>query len=254
VSTIRVAKRDRFTSIDRRAINDERLSFRARGVLTWLLDKPDDWSATRETIASGSPEGVHAIRGALKELADLGYLVRTKIRLPNGRTVTETLIHEVPPEAENQPLVLSPEADYQPAVNQPVVHRPAVNRPAIDRRLIPKTDTEPAAAPAKSPQGSSFDASGRLARAEWDRRQVKPVCGFPALRTRIQEALDAGHSPDAVARVLPGMSVFSRNAFDFALRDPKTASPRTTEPEHVSNYDLLPPEQRAALDQMFGEA
>lgn len=66
------------------------------------------------------------------------------------------------------------------------------------------------------------DVAERLARAEWERRKTKPVCGFPALRLRIQEALDAGHTPDAVARAMPSMPVFSRNAFDFALSRSRT--------------------------------
>lgn len=206
MTTFRVEKRDRFTTIDRRAVNDERLSFRARGILTWLLDKPNDWTATRETIAAASPEGLHVVRGALKELADLGYLVRTKKRLENGRMVTETVVHEVPPEA-----------DYRPAVD-----RPAVDQPPKDRRLRQKTETETSSAtPPKVPTEAD-----RLARAEWERRNPKPVVPFPAFRMRIQEALDAGHSPQRLAQVLPTMTVFSRNAFDFALggkQRPRTA-------------------------------
>lgn len=62
----------------------------------------------------------------------------------------------------------------------------------------------------------SEDAT-RLARSEWNRRSEKPICGFVALRLRIQEAIDAGYSPDAISTALPSMPVFSRNAFDLAL-------------------------------------
>ncbi|RIK03508.1 MAG: replication protein, partial [Acidobacteria bacterium] len=34
---------DNFTILSNAAINDGRLSFRARGVLMWLLSKPADW-------------------------------------------------------------------------------------------------------------------------------------------------------------------------------------------------------------------
>lgn len=56
-----------------------------------------------------------------------------------------------------------------------------------------------------------------LAAAEWERRTVKPVIGYPAFRARIDDALQAGHTAEAVARVLPTMTNFSRNAFDFVL-------------------------------------
>jgi hypothetical protein len=40
------AGRRRFTRIDNTAIEDPRLSFRALGVLTYVLSKPDDWART----------------------------------------------------------------------------------------------------------------------------------------------------------------------------------------------------------------
>lgn len=239
MSTFRVVKRDRYTSIARGTINDDRLSFRARGVLVWLLDKPDDWSATRESIAAASTDGVTAVRSALRELASFGYLVRTKVRLPDGRMVTETMIHEVPPEAGNRPAG----------------NRPAVVQPAIDQELKPNTETETASvagATDKVARRNYSEAADQLARAEWERRTEKPVCGFPALRARISEALDAGHSVRAVARVLPTMPAFSRNAFDFALRGkatPRTADRAMTEDPHYWDDPTPAPE----TDQSYWE-
>jgi len=60
--------------------------------------------------------------------------------------------------------------------------------------------------------------------ARWEQSKVKPVCGFVALRLRVSEALEAGYSPEAVRKVLPRMTVFSRNAFDFALGGQPAAS------------------------------
>jgi len=74
VTTIRVAQRKRFTSIDRDTVNDPTLSFRARGVLLWLLDKPDDWKANADQIAKAGREGRDAVRAALKELQDHRYI------------------------------------------------------------------------------------------------------------------------------------------------------------------------------------
>src|SRR5690606_9938200 len=52
VTTIRVHKKDRYTAVAREPINDTRLSFRARGILVWLLDKPNDWRCDSTQIAS----------------------------------------------------------------------------------------------------------------------------------------------------------------------------------------------------------
>ncbi len=68
MTTIRVDRRDRFTTIDRDLINDYSLSFRARGILVWLLDKPDGWTVRSDFISRAGNEGRDAVRTALGEL------------------------------------------------------------------------------------------------------------------------------------------------------------------------------------------
>jgi hypothetical protein len=95
MTTIRIAKRQRFTTVDRRPVNDARLSFRARGLLFWMLDKPDDATFSAEEIAAEAREGRDAIRTALRELEEAGYLRRRRWRTPAGTWATEHTLHEV---------------------------------------------------------------------------------------------------------------------------------------------------------------
>lgn len=88
---------DNFTIISNAVLNDDRLSFRARGVLMWLLSKPADWRTRSEAIADQSPtEGRDAIRTAMRELETLGYLVRVKAQDGRGRWSTLQTIYEEP--------------------------------------------------------------------------------------------------------------------------------------------------------------
>lgn len=105
MTTIRLAarERDRFTVIDRRAVNDDSLSFRARGILVWLLDKPDGWRVDSEQIADAAKEGRDAVRTALNELATAGYITRRKYQNERGHWVTETWVHERPVPADVEP-------------------------------------------------------------------------------------------------------------------------------------------------------
>jgi hypothetical protein len=96
VTTVRIARRAKYLTMDRRAVNDSRLSFRARGVLAWLLDKPDGWRAAADQIANGAPEGRDAIRTVLRELEECGYLVRRKHRSSTGTWATEHVLFEHP--------------------------------------------------------------------------------------------------------------------------------------------------------------
>jgi len=88
---------DNFTILSNAVLNDARLSFRARGVLMWLLSKPADWRTRSESIAAQSPtEGRDAIRTAMRELERLGYLVREKVQDERGRWHTIQTIYEEP--------------------------------------------------------------------------------------------------------------------------------------------------------------
>lgn len=78
---IRIQKRENpYVQIDRAAIEDNRLSWKARGILTYLLSKPDDWSIHIFDIVNHGPDGREAITTAMRELEKFGYarLVTTR--------------------------------------------------------------------------------------------------------------------------------------------------------------------------------
>lgn len=87
----------KFTRVDQKLTNDERLSYLAIGVGLHILSKPDDWVFSADRIANArKQEGVHRIEGAIKELETFGYIVRRKTRKPNGQFETELFFREVP--------------------------------------------------------------------------------------------------------------------------------------------------------------
>lgn len=139
-----------FTILSNAVINDERLSFRARGILTWLLSKPDDWHTRSESIAAQSPkEGRDAVRSALRELADLGYLVREKIQDERGRWSTIQTVYEEPVTG--------------PAPGKPTRGRTDVGQPgALVSTEKPRTKTNRSSRAGKVASGP---AVGRLATA-----------------------------------------------------------------------------------------
>lgn len=96
MSIVRVKKRERFVTIDKTGIEDETLSFKATGLLVYLLSKPDNWTISYRHLATIKKEGAHAIREALKELADAGYLHRQKIQGVGGLWRTEQVLYETP--------------------------------------------------------------------------------------------------------------------------------------------------------------
>lgn len=99
VSIIRAPRSETgFTIVSNDVIRDERLSWRARGILIGILSRPDNWRTDSTQIAREGREGREAVRAALRELETCGYLVRTKRRVNGGRIVTETLVYDQPQE------------------------------------------------------------------------------------------------------------------------------------------------------------
>ncbi|MFE5717653.1 hypothetical protein [Streptomyces erythrochromogenes] len=80
-----------YTVLPTATLEDARLSFRARGILAYLLAKPDTWKVAADRIAKAGKEGVEAVRTALRELKDAGYYRVVTERMADGtlRRITE---------------------------------------------------------------------------------------------------------------------------------------------------------------------
>ena len=88
---------DNFTILSNAVLDDDRLSFRVRGLLVRLLAEPADWHIRSESIARHSPkEGRDAVRSAMRELVEVGYLVAEKFQDDRGRWTTVQTIYERP--------------------------------------------------------------------------------------------------------------------------------------------------------------
>lgn len=100
-----------WTSLPNAALEDERLSFRARGLLAYLLSRPQEWQTDSEKLARAGREGREAVRTALRELVDLRYIIRVKSQDERGRWSTVSLVHDEPQPDLDAQLDLPPQAD-----------------------------------------------------------------------------------------------------------------------------------------------
>jgi predicted transcriptional regulator len=69
----------------RRLLQDERISYRAAGVLTHLLSLPNDWRTNADKLAAPRKEGRDAVETALRELEAVGYLARRRVQYKTGQ-------------------------------------------------------------------------------------------------------------------------------------------------------------------------
>jgi hypothetical protein len=79
-----------FYILDKRISEDASLSWASRGLLVYLLGKPDNWQVSvqaliNETSASSHPLGRDGVRGLITELMSAGYVQRTAARGEGGK-------------------------------------------------------------------------------------------------------------------------------------------------------------------------
>ena len=102
MAVYRVEKTHDYTVMANHHLRDERLSLKAKGLLSMLLSLPDDWEISIRGLASIVTDGVGAVQTGINELIEAGYIVRRRQHADTGAFAGfEYIIHEVPPCTEN---------------------------------------------------------------------------------------------------------------------------------------------------------
>lgn len=123
---IRVEKRENpYVVIEKTALEDPELSFKAKGLIAYLLSKPDNWRPMLTQLINASKDGEVSIRNALNELEEAGYLVRNPVREKGKIVAWEQIIYEVPQNRKKQETLDFPEVE-NPHVGNPQLDNPAL--------------------------------------------------------------------------------------------------------------------------------
>lgn len=95
---IRTRKRNNYTVVDKTPFEDERLTWAARGVLAYLLTKPDDWKVRVNDLLRKAPGcGRDQMRKILAEIEAYGYITREKVWNTQTKQIDwDTIVHEAP--------------------------------------------------------------------------------------------------------------------------------------------------------------
>lgn len=185
----RVTERSQYTVIDQELLDDMDISMAAKGLLVYLVGRPDDWRANVTHLAKAHGVGRKTIRKYLTELQAAGYIevsqekapsgkfravIYDVIESPNRRKYTESInsinsINRVPQMAQNHieadsppaPVVTWLEPDFAPAHRGPENRVPqngeAVNGEAVLGSLIIKDLTSKEINQSRSYKPSSVD-------------------------------------------------------------------------------------------------
>lgn len=84
--------------MDKTFLEDTRLSYKAKGILAYLLSKPDNWKVIIGNLVNSSADGKASVYAGLKELKECGYYQKLPIRDEKKRKIVrwESTIYENP--------------------------------------------------------------------------------------------------------------------------------------------------------------
>ena len=118
MAVFRVEKNHSYTVMANHHHRDERLSLKSKGLLSLILSLPDDWRISIEGMTQFSADGKDAIRSAIRELTDAGYITRAQTHSEAGTfSGYDYVVHETP--------VASPSSGF-PTMEKPTTENPTL--------------------------------------------------------------------------------------------------------------------------------
>lgn len=179
---------EQWFQLSRATAQDSRLSWEARGVLTYLLSKPNGWEWQESDLIANGPDGKHVIRRVLKELKDAGYLISSREHNPETgafrwvKTVHERAIDRL---SGDGPLTDSPSPDL-PSMVEPLSGYPTMDKPTMVNQSIHKEERV---------QNTDSEKTEREKREKRERAAAAPPTPAPTAPPA------APHAPPGASRI-----------------------------------------------------
>jgi DnaD/phage-associated family protein len=115
---IRVQKNSNYVVMSKVGLHDDRLSWKAKGLLAYMLSMPNDWKFYDDELVKHARDGKDALKSAIKELKQYGYMRRERRQNEQGKIEWETIVYEEP-YTEN------------PSMEKPCMENPSMENPQL---------------------------------------------------------------------------------------------------------------------------
>lgn len=84
MAVIRVHKTKNYTVMANYHLRDKNLSFKAKGLMSFMLSLPDKWDYSITGLSMFGTDKIDSVRSALKELEKKGYVRAERVRDNKG--------------------------------------------------------------------------------------------------------------------------------------------------------------------------
>ncbi|SGI69991.1 hypothetical protein [Mycobacterium tuberculosis] len=141
MATIRTVKNENpFVMLDKRPLEDTRLSWEAKGIHAYLMSKPDSWKINVKHLIKQSRNGRDAVYRIINELIAAGYIVRNQEKGDDGTFKDiEYILHELPTHWEEFEV---PKSKKKKKETSPLPENPDTENPDTDNSNTENPNTE----------------------------------------------------------------------------------------------------------------
>jgi len=200
-----------YFQMNRVAVQDERLSYKAVGLLVYLLSKPDDWRTIVNDLVNRHTDGKDSVRAGLNELIECGYIIRQQPREESGtfRTVEYDVCE-------------TPQAGFPEAVKPVAANPPLVSN---DEVVNKETTTTTASASVKEVAHLYESIMGRIVRSVYDGESLADLSDtFPInwITEAFQITMDTASKPSLA---------YARSILERWKREGKSTAEKQAEQE-----------------------
>lgn len=138
MAKIKKVYQSRFTTIDNAILNDKLVSWKAKGLFTYLWSKPDNWNYSVKEVSKHAKDGRDSTSDGVQELEEHGYLKREQINAKgsfgsNVWTLSELPIFKKQPKSDKSST---------PNTDNPSSEKPLTGNPSTDLPMTEKSSTE----------------------------------------------------------------------------------------------------------------
>ena len=171
MAVFRIEKTRDYTVMSNHHLRDKSLSLKAKGLLSLMLSLPEEWDYTTKGLARICKDGVDSICAGVRELEEHGYVIRQRVRNPNGQlgAIEYTILEQPrPPEPKpGKPERENPVLD-NPEQALPVLGEPEQENPAqLNTKDLSSTEgSNPVLSIPQTPRGSDQKGRDRMRERE----------------------------------------------------------------------------------------
>lgn len=134
--------KNRFWIIPNNVLNDENISWKAKGLYWYLQSKPDDWNFSAERISKEAKDWLDSTKSGIQELEKAWYLDRKKFKNKKWQWEVEYTLYDIPFDgktAVENPMWKNEEKE-KTTVENPSVENPPINKKRISNNIILSKD------------------------------------------------------------------------------------------------------------------